>query len=395
MKKYLRATECLLILVAVLVAATAQTTDEARYRDATNLINEEQWSKAIEAFDEVVAAGGSRTDAALYWKAYAQEKRSLSTEALATLNQLKRSFPQSSWLDDARALELTLRRRAGMEVEPELEANDDLKLIAINSLMQSDRERALPLLQKVLSGSHSDKVKSRALFVLAHSGAAEGKQTLIAVAKDSANPYLQRKAIQYLGALRGEQNNGLLAEIYAGALNTEVKERILKSLMVAGGRDELVRVAREEPDPELREEAVKQLGVMRATDELWALYGQEQAAEVRESVVTALFLARDSSRLAQIAKSDSDQGVREEAIEKLGLIKSTPTETLSSLYSSATANNDKESVLKALFLRNDATTLIQLARAETNPELREEAVKILGRMRSQEARDYLLEILGQ
>lgn len=394
-KKHLPPLRNLLLLAAVAIAAIAQTAEENRYREAANLINEERWSRAIRAFDGIATDGGNRADAALYWKAYAQEKRSLNSEALATLERLRQSFPQSAWLDDARALELTLRQGAGMEVKPELEADDDLKLIAINSLMQSDRERALPLLQQVLTGAHSDKVKSRALFVLAHSGGAEGKQALVRVAKDPANPSLQRKAVQYLGTLRGEENNDLLAEIYASAQDVEVKERVLKSFMVAGARDKLVQAAREEPDPDLREEAVKQLGVMRATDELWSLYGQEQSAEVRERIVRSFFVARDSARLAQIAKSDSDADVREDAIKQLGMIRTTPVETLSSLYSNTTSDNDKEAVIKALFLRKDAAALIRLARAETNPELREEAVKALGQMRSQEAKDYLLELLGQ
>ena len=43
--------------------------------------------------------------------------------------------------------------------------------------------------------------------------------------------------------------------------------------------------------------------------------------------------------------------------------------------------------------QNSAATLVALARAEKNPELKTEIVRRLSTMRSQEARDYMLELL--
>ena len=42
----------------------------------------------------------------------------------------------------------------------------NLKLLALNSLMSSDPDKALPILRKLLASNNSDKIKERALFVL-------------------------------------------------------------------------------------------------------------------------------------------------------------------------------------------------------------------------------------
>ena len=105
----------------------------------------------------------------------------------------------SRWLNDARALELQVRQRAGQPVSPDQQNDDDLKLLAIQGLQQMDPAQGVPLLEKILQGNQSPRLKERALFVLAQSGSPRAQQVLTGIAKGNANPDLQRKAIQYLG----------------------------------------------------------------------------------------------------------------------------------------------------------------------------------------------------
>jgi len=53
----------------------------------------------------------------------------------------------------------------------------------------------------------------------------------------------------------------------------------------------------------------------------------------------------------------------------------------------------KKAVINALFLQQNATALVTLARAEKNTELKKEIVQKLSVMKSKEATDYLLELL--
>ncbi len=66
------------------------------------------------------------------------------------LAALRQQYPSSHWLNDAQALEVEIHARAGAPVSPAAESDESLKLIAINSLMQSDPTQALPILEKLL-----------------------------------------------------------------------------------------------------------------------------------------------------------------------------------------------------------------------------------------------------
>ncbi len=55
--------------------------------------------------------------------------------------------------------------------------------MALNGLMNSNPERALPILEKLLAGSQSPRVKERALFVLSQSSAPQARETVVKFAK--------------------------------------------------------------------------------------------------------------------------------------------------------------------------------------------------------------------
>src|SRR6185295_4519060 len=99
------------------------------------------------------------------------------------------------------ALDVEVRQAAGKPVSPESATDEDLKLMALQGLMNSDSDRALPLLEKLLHSSQSPKIKERALFVLTQSDSARAKQIVVDIAKGSSNPDLQMKAVHYLGVM--------------------------------------------------------------------------------------------------------------------------------------------------------------------------------------------------
>src|SRR5438105_9382326 len=107
------------------------------------------WDQALLMFSQVTASCGSRADGALYWKAYALAKLGRRDEAVAAIAELRKSYATSRWLDDAKALELEVKQAGGQKMTPEAESDEDLKLMAINGLVQSDPERALPLVENL------------------------------------------------------------------------------------------------------------------------------------------------------------------------------------------------------------------------------------------------------
>ncbi len=329
--------------------------NSGEYDSGTRLLDEHKYDEAIQRFDRVIASKSDRTDGALYWKAYALNRIGKRDEAIAALAVLRRDYPNSHWLNDAQALEAEVKQNAGQPVSPADESNEDIKLMAINSLMNADPERAIPLLEGLLKSNATPRVKDRAMFVLTQNRSARAQQILADYAKGAGNPDLQVRAIRYVGMSGTPEAQQQLASVYAASNDVAVKREIIRSLMVSKGRDVLFTLAKSEKDPSLRAEAIRQLGVMKATDQLVQLYAAESSADNKIQIIRALMVAGASDKLLDLAKNEKDPAVRAEAIRNLAFTHSTTPETLIGLY---TADSDpktkKRQLIDALHARGDA-----------------------------------------
>jgi tetratricopeptide (TPR) repeat protein len=306
--------------------------ESGAYRRGSRALDERRYDDAVKAFDAVIESKQSRTDGALYWKSYALNKLGRRNEALAALDQLEKEYGSSAWLNDAKALRLEVQQSSGQPVSPESQPDEDLKLLAINGLMHSDPDRAMPLLDKVLSDPKTaPKVKERALFVLAQSRNPKSRESLMNIAKGGGNPDLQVKAIEYLGMF--------------------------------GGRDEVGQ-----------------------------LYSQSASPQVKEAVINSLMLSKNVDKLADIARTEKDPRLRTSAIERIGMIHSERTgDLLVSLYSGDATT--KAAVINGLMMQNNGKQMVELARKEQDPKLKKQLVERLSMMRNKEATDYMMELL--
>jgi hypothetical protein len=136
------------------------------YSDGMRAITDARWVDAEAIFSKVVTQHGEHSDGALYWKAYGQNKQGQGNAALATCAELRRDFSTSNWVHECGALEIEIQAKAGKPVEPKVWSDDDLKLLALNSLMQNDEPQALAQLQEILNGDASEELKKKAMFIL-------------------------------------------------------------------------------------------------------------------------------------------------------------------------------------------------------------------------------------
>jgi hypothetical protein len=364
------------------------------YSDGREALDEDRYDQAAGKFRELADMNGPQTDAALYWKAYSENKLGQRDSALTTIADLEKRFAQSRWIKDARALKIEVQQSSGQPAHPETQPDEELKMLAITGLMNSDPQRAMPLLEKVLNGTGTPKEKSKALFVLAQNGSAESREILGRIARGQSNPDLQRKAVEYLGLFGGQQARQTLAEIYASTGDESVKRAILKSYMIGGDKEHLLAAAKGEKDASLRAEAIKQLGIVHAPEELRQLYKTETSPEVKKDILQAFFLTGDAKFLAEAAQGEKDAEVRRAAIRNLGLIGSADAkEALPAIYAKETDRENKQAVLNALFIQGNAHALVTIARGEKDAELKKIAVSKLALMNSKEGNDYLMEIL--
>ena len=367
------------------------------YRRGKEALDQRKYERAIEEFDKVIEAKGQRADGAFYWKAYSLNKIGRRPDAQAALEELRKGYPNSAWLNDAKVLAAEVSQASGQGVPPESESDEDLKLLAINTLINNDPDRTLPLLEKLLGDpKNSPKLKERALFVLAQSHSDKAREILAKYAKGGSNPDVQMKAVEYLGVFGSPESRQILSEVYASSTDPALKRSVLRSFMMARDRERLLAAAKSERDADLRRDAIQFLGISGGQSDLAQLYTSETSPAVKETILNALLMGGDTDKLIEIAKSEKDPQLRLSAIHKLSVShREKSADALAAMYASETDKRVKVEIVHALFQQGNAKPLVDIARKETDPELKKELVHRLSLMHSKDATDYMMELLNK
>lgn len=263
--------------------------DDSAYGSGTQAMNEHRWVDAVAAFDRVVDAKGKKADAALYWKAYSLNKLGKGPLAMATCSQLRSHYTASPWNKDCSALGIEVRSDVHLAVPPvppvpagpyvgsyspggeshPRGSDADLKILALNSLLNRDPAQAIPLLRGILTGDQPGDVKKHAIFVLAQSKSPEAQSILRDVVMGKMGPDLQRQGIQMSAVFEGKRANDSLAEVYRTTNDREVKRSVISAFFITQDAQRMVELARNEKDLEMKRAIVSQLALMQdkaATD---------------------------------------------------------------------------------------------------------------------------------
>lgn len=299
-----------------------QLTEEAAYIAATAAMDAGRYSQAMDQLKRVLEMKGARYDGALYWKAYAESKLGHAQEALETLQLLLKERATSRWVSDAKALEFEIQRASGHAPRPDAERHAEVRLLELNSLLESHAEEAVQKLQQMLQSAESQKTRSLTLFVLSQSGSPKAREVLVKIARGGASPDLQSEAVAYLGMLGSKDGHQALAEIYSTSKDTDVRRQVLRAYAMAGDRDRLVAAARGERDRSLRLEAVRSFGMWGTSATLAEIYGSPgQTPEVRREVIGMLFFKGDAKTLGDIARKEADPTLKQLIEQRLGQLK--------------------------------------------------------------------------
>ena len=164
--------------------------------------------------------------------------------------------------------------------------------------------------------------------------------------------------------------------------------------MAAGEKNRLLAAVQTEQNQELRMEAVRQLGALGATEELWQLYQKEASYDVKRQILSALQASGNATRMIEVARTEKDPELRRIAVRNLGVMGSKAGgDALVEIYANDKDPNVRKSVINALFIQNNATSLVALARKEQDMSLKTDIVQKLANMDNKVARDYMLELL--
>jgi hypothetical protein len=288
-------------------ATTTIANDDNAYTAGTHAMDEHRWPDAVSAFDKVISEKGKRVDAALYWKAYSLNKLGKTPLAIATCDQLRAQFADSTWNKDCSVISVDVGVKAqtmqdqGQAMRDQMKlshihpmvkidpldfdmdggsgrvargSDEDLKMLALNSLMYRDPVSALPLLRGILSGNQSLSIKKHALFILAQNKSPEAESILHDAALGKLDSQLQGQAIQAMAVFQGKRANDTLAEVYHKTTDPKIKKSIISAMFITKDAPHMVEMARNEKDLELKRTIVSQLALMNdkaATDYMMEL----------------------------------------------------------------------------------------------------------------------------
>jgi tetratricopeptide (TPR) repeat protein len=288
------------------------------YRSGVRLIDERQYEKAVNVFDQVIRERIPQSEGALYWKAYALRRLGKSSEALSSLAELESGYPTSRWKNDAKALEMELR-----QASPASQDDEDLKLLALNGLVQNEPESAVPLLEKMLaSGKSSPRMKQRALYVLAQSKNARARELVTQYARGGTNPDLQLTAIDYLGAMGTPEARAALGDIYKGSSDVAVKRMALQGMARARDKAQLLQIARTETDVDFKKEVIRHLGRTDSLEELKEMFRTETNRDVRTAIIWTIGDHGRPLLLVELARAEKDTAIKKEIVRRLSEMRS-------------------------------------------------------------------------
>ncbi|MBK7351325.1 MAG: HEAT repeat domain-containing protein [Gemmatimonadetes bacterium] len=428
---------------------------DSLYRVAREALNRNQYRKAADTFAELgrrYPRSGYAADA-LYWEAFALYRLGGENDlrtALGRLETQKARFPKAGTSGDAVTLTTRIQgelaRRGDAEAAATVTAtagssasgssgssgrgvattratgrstggraggrdacddDDDVKLAALNAVLQMDSERAMPLLTRVLARRDSGSVclRRKAVFLVAQKADAGGEDVLIGAARNDPDGEVREQAVFWLSQVESPKAVAALDSIVQKSTDVELQEKAVFALSQQRGaqaRSALRAIAERKDMPRgIREKAIFWLGQSESGggEYLRGLYARLDDDELKDKVIFGVAQsgsAEDRRWLLDVAKDPKGNvELRKKAVFWLGQAGGSGAE-LASLYGSLTEAELKEQVIFALSQLDGPAAvdqLMEIARKDKDPEMRKKAIFWLGQSDDPRASQFIEQLL--
>jgi HEAT repeat protein len=439
---------------------------DSLYRRARETLNRREYRVAADLFAQIPARfprSGYAADA-LYWQAFALYRaggeRDLRT-ALAALRQQKERFPKAATKGDAATLERRIQGELAQRGDPDAaeavaaaaeaavgvppvppvpplppvppvppihptppmpggmrphrdgrcaEDDDDMKVAALNALLQMDEARARPVLRRVLARRDTASVclRRKAVFLVAQQQADGTEDLLLESVRTDPDPEVQQQAVFWLSQVGTDRAVNALDSILRFSKDPKIQDKAVFALSQHDSprAQQALRVYAERAEvPEAaREKAIFWLGQNGSAENatfLRSLYGRLKSDDLKKKVVFSLSQMggpENGKWLLGLAR-DSSQGIemRKQALFWAGQA-GVPIEQLTALYANVADQAMREQLIFVYSQRDEPAALdklIDIARHDPNPELRKRALFWLGQSEDSRAVQVLQEIIEQ
>ena len=262
---------------------------------------------------------------------------------------------------------------------------EELQMMALEALMASPSERALPALLKLLNGNGSDELKENALFVLSQIDHPDAATTLLDYAHNGSGE-TQLEAIQLIGMNSDDAAMAGLADIYASG-DEDAREAVLEAYLIADDTQAVFNIAMNATNDDDYENAVEMLAVMDAHEELARL---REAKGISDALIEAYIMSGNHVELELLARDSSDVDMQAEAIQALGIVDGPNSEQiLVEIYKSSEHEDIREASMEGLLIGDYDNAILELYRSSTSNSEKGELLEALVIMDSDLAMDVI------
>ena len=303
---------------------------------------------------------------------------------------------------------------SGIDIHPECE-DALIQQEALTSLLRLETDR-MPTVRSMLDRKDECSAHLRYMAVnwLAQEGTDEAWDVLTDVARDHADTQTRRWAVTNLARFETPETAEILIDVLRESDDREMQDAAIKGLyrhQSDEATEALVEFAADgSKADELRQEAVSLVAHHIAPGSARTLFERLDSEAVKLSLLEVLAPRGHGEEaigkwLREVGMSRShSNNVRRRAMVAWGWLSLVDLDLVNSAYQELADPEFRDQVLYALYLRAEEDKenadaiidkMIELARAETDPEVRKRAVYWLGRTGSERAAAFLQEILRE
>lgn len=406
---------------------------DSLYRVAREALNRGEYRRAAQIFNEVTRKYPKSQYAldCAYWEAFARYRTGGTEDLREALKILDEKSAQFASLRnhegsvDVQALRArvlgALAARGDNKAAEELRKNVaqsgscdreevSVRAEALSALGQMDMAAAMPAIRKVLQRRDecTVEVRRRALHLLARQPNNEAVGLILDVARNDTDQGIRGEAMRWLPRVAGDSAVPQLELL----LRTAADERTQRSVISALGSIDSDRarravrtiIERTDAAERVRYDAILSLSrerdnrVVSAEDMnyLRSLYTKLEATRLREAVLTSISRVpapeNEQFLLAVARNVNEPPSLRAAALQRVGRMNSVGVADIAKLYEVADSRAMREQILSALSQRKEPEAIdkmIEIARKDTDPQIRRTAINYLQRSNNERAKQFI------
>ena len=284
-------------------------------------------------------------------------------------------------------------RRSSRSVRERCDTEDDVQSAALNSLLQMDAERALPILKKVLARRDEASLclRRKAVFLVSQHEGPETERILLDAARTDPDGQVREQAVQWLSQVDTPAAVAALDSILRSAGDPALQDKAIFALSQQDSprarqalRDFALRAG---VSSDLRQKAIFWIGQGDDPDRvgfLKTLFTQLRDIESRDKILFSMSQVegRESQRWLLGVAGDVNENIelRKKALFWAGQ-SDIPATELFTLYEKMPSREMKHQLIFVYSQRDERAAvdkLFEIARTETDMELRKKAIFWLG-----------------